>query len=70
MTVATWRTLSNLRWTGGMVLARWPDRQHLGVIAEDRRTSGPPREWGEGPGTSVLRGYPAGRTAPLTPRST
>lgn len=38
MTVATWRTLSNLRWTGGVVLALWPDRQHLGVIVEDRRT--------------------------------
>lgn len=38
MSVATWRTLSNLRWTGGVVLALWPDGQHLGVIADDGRT--------------------------------
>jgi hypothetical protein len=38
MTVATWRTLSSLRWGGGVVLALWPDREHLGVIADDRRT--------------------------------
>jgi hypothetical protein len=38
MTVATWRTLGNLRWTGGAVLALWPDREHLGTIAEDPRT--------------------------------
>jgi hypothetical protein len=38
MAVATWRTLGSLHWGGGVVLALWPDREHLGVIADDRRT--------------------------------
>ncbi len=36
---ATWRTLSGAGWTGGSVLAAWPDRRHLAEIDGDRRTS-------------------------------
>lgn len=38
---ATWRTLhGGVRWTGGVVLAAWPDMKHLAEIADDRRTTG------------------------------
>lgn len=38
---ATWRTLNGgVRWTGGVVLAAWPDTKHLAEIADDRRTAG------------------------------
>ncbi|HEY5475388.1 MAG TPA: hypothetical protein VIK11_01620 [Tepidiformaceae bacterium] len=35
----TWKTLSGSRWTGGPVLAAWPDEKHLAQIDSDGRTS-------------------------------
>ena len=35
---ATWKSLSGLRWTGGVVVAAWPDADHLGRIDSDPRT--------------------------------
>lgn len=34
----TWKSLSGLRWTGGVVVAAWPDADHLGRIDSDPRT--------------------------------
>ncbi len=36
VSVATWRGTSS--WSGGPVLAAWPNREKLGEIADDRRT--------------------------------
>lgn len=35
----TWRTLTNSRWSGGPVLAAWPNEEHLARIDDDRRTT-------------------------------
>jgi len=42
VSTATWRTLrgGKVGWSGGVVLAAWPDEQHLAEIADDRRTKG------------------------------
>jgi len=34
----TWRSMLRAGWSGGPVLAAWPDSQHLSEIADDRRT--------------------------------
>lgn len=39
VTVASWKTLSSAGWSGGPVLAAWPDPEHLGRIDGDRRTT-------------------------------
>lgn len=39
VTTATWRTLLRERWSGGPVLAAWPDQKHLADIDGDPRTS-------------------------------
>ncbi len=36
---STWRGLSNSKWTGGPVLALWPDEPQLARIADDIRTT-------------------------------
>ncbi|MFQ1003660.1 hypothetical protein [Modestobacter sp. SSW1-42] len=35
----SWRTFTGCRWSGGPVLAAWPDRDHLANLDADRRTS-------------------------------
>ena len=35
----TWKTFRGCRWSGGPVLAAWPDRDHLAQLDADRRTS-------------------------------
>ena len=35
---ATWKTMMGTGWSGGPVIAAWPDRTHLADIAKDRRT--------------------------------
>ncbi|MCB2176458.1 MAG: hypothetical protein KQH57_11665 [Actinomycetales bacterium] len=39
-TSATWKTLHSAPWPGGVVLAAWPDAQHLAEIDEHPRTRG------------------------------
>jgi len=38
VSTATWKSLSRLRWSGGVVVAAWPDADHLGRIDSDPRT--------------------------------
>lgn len=35
---ATWRTFRGVRWSGGPVLAVWPDEEHLALVADHART--------------------------------
>ncbi len=35
----TWKTLNNARWSGGPVLAAWPNEERLALIDGDRRTA-------------------------------
>jgi hypothetical protein len=54
--VTTWKSFG--RWSGGPVLAAWPDAEHLAVITDDRRTRAlcvvP---WGESEVAAWVRAY-------------